>query len=288
MFVATGVGSGTGTAKHQEPTLANSAVYKVGSVGYVGVTPYTFVLTNVDGTALTTTTGSTTGLTFSTMETSGKWSTIDPYTLQQYDMVKGSTDPIENSLAPAYHTSAQDIKDSVTPKVDSVTPPDNYIDDFTRGTTQDSITSVESGRDWVWNGGTFNKSVTAIDDVQPVRFPKYVDVIYMDSFYSGGIQYPDADFFTLSASYARSLDDSITSVESGRDWIWNGGTFNKSVTSVDSTPILGSNNLKTETINNLNNGILYYNVYNQDTSNPDTSYSYEAETYSERTTRAFS
>lgn len=288
VFVATGVGSGTGTAKHQEPTLANSAVYKVSSVSYSGVTPYTFVLTNVDGTALTTTAGSTTGLTFSTMETSNKWSTIDPYTLQQYDMVKGSADTIDNSLAPAYHTSAQDIKDSVTPKVDSVTPPDNYIDDFTRGTTQDSITSIESGRDWAWNGGTFNKTVTTVDEVQPVRFPKYVDVIYMDSFYSGGIQYPDADFFTLLASYARSPDDSIISIESGRDWIWNGGTFNKSVTLVDSTPIRGSDNLKTETINNLNNGILYYNMYNQDTSDPDTSYSYEAETYSEHTTRALS
>jgi hypothetical protein len=288
VFVATGIGSGTGTAKDQEPTLANSAVYKVGSVSYVGVTPYQFVLTNVDGTALITTAGSTTGLTFSTMETNGKWSTVDPYTLQQYDLAKGPNDSIENSLVPAYHTSTQDIKDNVTPKADSITPPDNYIDDFTRGTTQDSITSVESGRDWSWNGGTFNKSVTTIDDMQPVRYPKYVDVIYMDSFYSGGTQYPDADFFTKTSTYLRSNDDSIISIESGKDWVWNGSTFNKSITSIDSTPIRGSDNLKTETINNLNDGILYYNAYNQDTSDPATSYSYELETYSEHTTRALS
>ena len=43
-----------------------------------------------------------------------------------------------------------------------------------------------------------------------------------------------------------------------------------------------------EFINNSNIGTLYFNVYSQDTSNPLSSYSYEAESYSERITRSLS
>lgn len=286
VFVATGVGSGTGTAKHQEPTAANSTIYRVSSVSFSGATPYTFVLTNVDGTALTTTAGSTTGLTFSTMETNAKWSTVDPYTLKQYDMLKGSAnDPIENSLISTAFTRINDI---AKPREDSVTPPDNYIDDFARGTTQDSITSIQSAHIWELSGGTWNKSVIAVDQVAPVQFPEYVDVIYVSGYFSGGIQYPDADFFTSAVTYARSNADGTTPVESGRDWVWSGETFNKSIISVDSTPFFNSNRLYTDAINNTNTGILYYNMYNQDTSDPSTSFSYEAETYSEHTTKSLS
>jgi len=286
VFTAIGVGSGTGTAKHQEPTAANSTIYRVSSVSFSGVTPYQFVLTNIDGTALTTTAGSTTGLTFSTMETNARWSTVDPYTLQQYDMVKGSAnDPIENSLVSTAFTRINDI---AKPREENVPQLDQNVEDFARGTTQDSITSVQSALIWELSGGSWNKSVTAVDEVAPVRFPKYVDVIYLDGYFSGGIQYPDADFFTSAVTYARSNADGTTPVESGRDWVWSGETFNQSTSSVDSTPFFNSNRLYTDAINNTNTGILYYNMYNQDTSDPSTSFSYEAETYSEHTTKSLS
>jgi hypothetical protein len=130
--------------------------------------------------------------------------------------------------------------------------------------------------------------VTAVDEAAPVQFPKYVDVIYVSGYFSGGIQYPDADFFTSVVTYARSNADGTTPVESGRDWVWSGETFNQSTSSVDSTPFFNSNRLYTDAINNTNTGILYYNMYNQDTSDPSTSFSYEAETYSEHTTKSLS
>ena len=220
------------------------------------------------------------------METNAKWSTVDPYTLKQYDMLKGSAnDPIENSLISTAFTRINDI---AKPREDSVTPPDNYIDDFARGTTQDSITSIQSAHIWELSGGTWNKSVIAVDQVAPLQFPEYVEVIDMGPFYMNGIQYPDADFFTSAVTYARSNADGTTPVESGRDWVWSGETFNQSANSVDSTPFFNSNRPYTDEINNTNTGILYYNMYNQDTSDPSTSFSYEAETYSEHTTKSLS
>ena len=290
VFVAIGVGSGTGTAKHQEPTAANSTIYRVSSVSFSGATPYQFVLTNIDGTALTTTAGSTTGLTFSTMETNARWSTVDPYTLKQYDMLKGSAnDPIENSLVSTAFTRINDI---AKPREENVPQLDQYAEDFTRGTTQDSITSIQSGRIWELSGGTWNKSVTTIDEIGPIIFPdgrNQFDVIYLSGYFSGGIQYPDADFFTYIGTYARLLADAtIPDSESGRDWVWSGETFNQSTSSVDGTPFFNSNRPYTDAINNTNTGILYYNTYNQDTSDPSTSFSYEAETYSEHTTKSLS
>ena len=283
VFIAIGVGSGTGTAKHQEPTAANSTIYRVSSVSFSGATPYQFVLTNIDGTALTTTAGSTTGLTFSTMETNAKWSTVDPYTLKQYDMLKGSAnDPIENSLVSTAFTRINNI---AKPREDDVPQLDQYAEDFARGTTEDSITSIQSAHIWELSGGSWNKSVTVVDEIAPVRFPQYEEFIDLRGYSSGGIQY-DADFFTYIITYARLLADATIPVESGRDWVWSGETFNQSTSSVDGTPFFNSNRPYTDAINNTNTGILYYNTYNQDTSDPSTSFSYEAETYSEHTTKS--
>lgn len=59
--------------------------------------------------------------------------------------------------------------------------------------------------------------------------------------------------------------------------------------SSDSIPVRTGIKGIDETINNTNTGLLYYNAYNQnDASDPTTSYSYEAETYSVHDTRAIS
>ena len=228
------------------------------------------------------------------------------------------------------HTPLQDIKDIILPKTDSITQPDFYYyddtkiisvldaivttpftrindttliksdgvdepdaqyEDFTRGTTNDSVTTPQSAHLFELSGASWTDAIISLDDMQPVRYPKYVDVIYMSGFYSGGVQYPDADTYSQIVDYLRYPADAAIPLESGRDWSLGsitGGTFNQNVTLVDSTPIRGWDNLKTETINNTNTGILYFNMYNQDTSDPATSFSYEAETYSEHTTRAIS
>ena len=237
--------------------------------------------------------------------------------------------PHEDEIV-SVHTPLQDIKDVVQPKADSVVQPDfNYYDDskfisildalvsasftrvnditlvkydaidetdnqyedFTRGTVADSVTTPQSAHLFELSGATWTDATITIDVMEPVRYPKYVDVIYMGSYYSGGVQYPDADAYSQIVTYFRYPDDAVLLVESGKDWYISsttGGTFYQTITSVDGTPIRGWDNLKTDSINNTNTGILYANSYNQDTSDPTTSYSYELETYSEHTTRALS
>ena len=201
------------------------------------------------------------------------------------------------------HSSLNDIKDVVQPKADSVESPDfryndiskfvqaldsivstsftrvndTYLskseivdeidqqsDEFTRGTVEDSVTTPQSPHLFGLSGASWTDEIVMLDEMQPVRYPKYVDVIYMESYYSGGIQYPDADAYSHVVTYLRYPTDAVVLIESGRDWSINGGTFNKSVIPADSTPIRGNNNLLTDTINNINTGILYANPYSQE------------------------
>lgn len=174
-------------------------------------------------------------------------------------------------------------------KTDQVDESDSSRDEFTKGIVQEIIVPLESGRFFDLSGNTWRDVVNAVDDeVTPEKLPYYMDAIYMSPYYSGGVQYGEADVYNQTVTYYRVGVDSITAEESAKTWSWSGSTFNKSIVAGDSAPIRGKNKLLSETINNTNTGSLYYNAYNQNTSDPSTSYSYEQETYSERVIRAIS
>jgi hypothetical protein len=235
---------------------------------------------------------------------------------------------VESDSIESIHTDRQDIKDVIAPKADSVSQPDfNYYDDdkvislldsivnslddrfndihqlksddisttenvidaFTLGVVAEFIIPVESGKNWQFSGNTWKDNVSAIDDnVIPEKLPYYMDAIYLSPYYSGGVQYGDADVFNQTVTYYRVGTDTVSTEESGKTWGWSGNTFNQYVSSVDGVPIRSKNKLLSETINNTNTGSLYFNAYSQDSSDPLSTYSYEAETYSEHTIRAIS
>lgn len=175
------------------------------------------------------------------------------------------------------------INDTSLQKSDAADGLDAQYDEFNKGSIDDSIASVQSPHLFELSGASWTDAIVTLDEMQPVRFPKYVDVIYMETYYSGGIQYPDADVFSRTVAYLRYPTDAVTTIESGRDWIISGATFNKSVTSVDSTPVRGNDNLLTDTINNINTGILYANPYSQEGLSV---YDYFASDYGVTDTRA--
>lgn len=226
------------------------------------------------------------------------------------------------------HTDLQDIKNVVQPKADSVSQPDfnfyhdnkvisvldsianslddsfrsihqlktdssttseNVINNFTRGTVQETIDPLEGGRFFDLSGATWRDTIIPIDDqVRPQLLPYKAEAIYLSPAFANGIQYGDADVFSQTVTYLRSETDFVLQSESPISWSISGGTFNKSVIGSDSIPVFGGNKPIQETINNTNDGTLYYNAYSQDTSDPLSSYTYEQETYSERITRAIS
>ncbi len=174
-------------------------------------------------------------------------------------------------------------------KTESLSTSENVIDNFTRGTIEETIDPLESGRFFDLSGSTWRDTVIPIDDqVRPQILPYKVEAIYLSPAFANGIQYSDADVFNQTVTYVRSESDFVLQSESPISWSFSGGSFNKSVIGIDSIPVFGGNKLIQETINNTNNGTLYYNAYSQDTSDPLSSYTYEQETYSERITRAIS
>jgi hypothetical protein len=81
---------------------------------------------------------------------------------------------------------------------------------------------------------------------------------------------PNSDAFSKTTSYVRSAADTID----------NSDAFSKTTSYIRP---------QADTINSTSSGILYVNAYNQnDTVDPNTSYSYEAEVYSVHDTRAIS
>lgn len=229
-----------------------------------------------------------------------------------------------NELITSVHTPLQDIKDVWQPKADSVDQPDfTYYDDskiiqaldsivstpftrinditlvksdevdqpdlladaFTQGLTEDSVTTPQSATLFELSGASWTDAVISLDEMLPMRYPAYEDIISLSPYYSGGIQYGWADVYAHVVTYLRSPIDGVTPIESGRDWSIAGGTFDKSVTTVDSTPTRGYDNLKTETINNTNTGTLYANPYSQEGLSV---YDYFATDYGVADTRALS
>lgn len=170
-------------------------------------------------------------------------------------------------------------------KEDEVTESDNYTDNFARGTVLDTITSVEGPRVFEFAGSTWADTLVTLDEMLPLRFPAYEDIIQMSPYFSNGIQYGEADVFDRLVTYYRLPTDVVIPVESGRDWSINGGTFNQTATPADSVPVRGGDNLKQDSINNINTGTLYYNAYSQDNL---AMYDYFSETYGVVDTRALS
>ena len=229
----------------------------------------------------------------------------------------------------AVHTSLQDIKDVVQAKADSITTLDdkyyndskfidvldaivsltdertNYVqlvkddgidqvetltDDFTQAPTNDNITPVQSSTLFQFSGASWSDTSIIADQFLPLRFPAYDDSITLSGYFSGGIQYYDADVFAQAVSYSRNTDDILSIIQSSLSWDIQGATFNQIASAIDGTPSrTWDRTLTAETINNSNTGSLYYNAYNQnDALDATTSYSYEAQVYSVHDTRALS
>lgn len=135
------------------------------------------------------------------------------------------------------------------------------IDSFPDGSTQGLVK-------FSFSGGTWNKTVPALDS------------------------------FSSTVSYLRTNADSSTTGDAFPDgstqglvkFSFSGGSWTDTLSSpVDSTPVRTWNKAHADSINNINTGTLYFNAYNQnDALDPNSSYSYEAETYSVRVTRAIS
>ena len=212
-----------------------------------------------------------------------KFDSVTPPDFNYYDANK----PID-ILDAIVSTQFTRINDITLVKFDAVDEPDQQYDEFTRGTVNESVTTPQSPHLFELSGASWTDEIVMLDAMEPVRYPKYVDVIYMGSYFSGGIQYPDADAYSQIISYFRYPEDAIITVESGRDWYISsitGGTFDDNTNSVDSTPLRSANNLKTETINNINTGTLYANPYSQEGLSV---YDYFATDYGVADTRALS
>jgi hypothetical protein len=109
---------------------------------------------------------------------------------------------------------------------------------------------------------------------------------------------PALDTFARTVDYFRTSADASPTIDSFPDgstqglvkFSFSGTSWTDTLSSpVDSTPVRTWDRAFSESINNINTGTLYYNAYNQnDASDPNSSYSYEAETYSVHDTRAIS
>jgi hypothetical protein len=107
-----------------------------------------------------------------------------------------------------------------------------------------------------------------------------------------------ADAFDRTATYSRTNADSSPAVDIFPDgstqglvkFSFSGASWTDTLSSpADSTPVRTWDKAHADSINNINTGTLYYNAYNQnDASDPNSSYSYEAQTYSVHDTRAIS
>lgn len=188
-------------------------------------------------------------------------------------------DAIVDSLDDRYH-------DVLLSKSESTTQNETYLSDYVTGTIVENAIPFEGPRIFELSGDTWKDAIYVIDDnVVPDKLPYYADAIYTSSYYSNGVQYPDADVFNSVVSYYRSGAESVVPIESGRDWAISGSTFNKSVSTTDSTPARGNDKPLSELINITIPGTLYANPYSQEGISV---YDYFAETYGIVDTRALS
>lgn len=109
---------------------------------------------------------------------------------------------------------------------------------------------------------------------------------------------PTLDVFDRTVNYFRTLAETPIasdpfpdgSVQGVAKFSFSGGSWSDTLNSpVDSTPVRTWDKGISDSINNTNTGLLYYNAYNQnDALDPNSSYSYEASDYSVHDTRAIS
>lgn len=139
------------------------------------------------------------------------------------------------------------------------------------------------------SGGSYNKTVTSSDsfNIDRIIYDRSIIPLATDTI-------PAIDAFPTGTDAA--IDGAIYGFPGIQiipaKFLFSGVSWRDTLNSpVDSVPVFtwpSGGKLLADTINNTNTGLMYVNAYNQDTSDPNSSYSYEAETYSEHTTRAIS
>ena len=237
-----------------------------------------------------------------------------------YDMLKGSAgDPIENSLTQAYHVDTQDIKDNSKLSIDTTgaltdydagskkdtlkgsagDPIENSLTQANHNITADIKDNAKLSEDVLISptdydtGSNKDNSKLSIDVIDPIEAIDNRITYIRDKTYSnnGGETNPFDTFFPIVEENGKVVTpetktDQYTVV--GGDWSLIGSAYVENFPEVR----IGVAYFRTpeDSINNITNiATLYFSAYSQnDTADPNTSYSYEAEVYSVHDTRVIS
>ena len=214
------------------------------------------------------------------------------------DVLKGSAgDPIENSLTSAYHVDTQDIKDNAKLSTDALSSPTEAIGNrdvsgagiatYIRDNTYSNFGDLPEQYPF----GAVSSPTEAIGnrDVSGAGIATYSrDKTYVN--YTGETN-PFDTYFPIVEENGKDVvpatkTDEYTVV--GGDWSLIGSAYVQNFPEVR----IGVAYFRTpeDSINNITNiATLYFSAYSQnDTADPNTSYSYEAEVYSVHDTRAIS
>ena len=187
------------------------------------------------------------------------------------DVLKGSAgDPIENSLTSAYHDITADIKDNAKLSEDVLISPTDYDAGSKKDNSKLSIDVIDP--------------IEAIDN----RITYIRDKTYLNN---GGETTPFDTYFPIVEENGKDVTPATKTDEYtvvGGDWSLIGSAYVQNFPEVR----IGVAYFRTpeDSINNITNiATLYFSAYSQnDTADPNTSYSYEAEVYSVHDTRAIS
>ena len=214
------------------------------------------------------------------------------------DVLKGSAgDPIENSLTQAYHVDTQDIKDNTKLSTDALSSPTEAIGNrdvsgagiatYIRDNTYSNFGDLPEQYPF----GAVSSPTEAIGnrDVSGAGIATYSrDKTYVN--YTGETN-PFDTYFPIVEENGKDVTpatktDQYTVV--GGDWSLIGSAYVQNFPEVR----IGVAYFRTpeDSINNITNiATLYFSAYSQnDTADPNTSYSYEAEVYSVHDTRVIS
>ena len=236
-----------------------------------------------------------------------------------YDMLKGSAgDPIENSLTSAYHVDTQDIKDNTKLSTDNTQanhvntqdikdvlkgsagdPIENSLTSAYHDITADIKDNAKLSEDVLISptdydaGSKKDNSKLSIDVIDPIeaidnRITYIRDKTYLNN---GGETTPFDTYFPIVEENGKDVTPATKTDEYtvvGGDWSLIGSAYVQNFPEVR----IGVAYFRTpeDSINNITNiATLYFSAYSQnDTADPNTSYSYEAEVYSVHDTRVIS
>ena len=236
-----------------------------------------------------------------------------------YDMLKGSAgDPIEHSLTSAYHVDTQDIKDNTKLSTDNTQanhvntqdikdvlkgsagdPIENSLTSAYHDITADIKDNAKLSEDVLISptdydaGSKKDNSKLSIDVIDPIeaidnRITYIRDKTYLNN---GGETTPFDTYFPIVEENGKDVTPATKTDEYtvvGGDWSLIGSAYVQNFPEVR----IGVAYFRTpeDSINNITNiATLYFSAYSQnDTADPNTSYSYEAEVYSVHDTRVIS